>query len=97
MTDRKKPGVGFWVTVGLAIVLAYPLSFGPACWISSRFGDGRFVSAIYQPIFRWWWNDDPANWGDRLHHYMRFGANPDWNVVIEARSGYYRWDYWPAQ
>jgi hypothetical protein len=34
MTDRKKPGVAFWATVALVVVLvAYPLSFGPACWI----------------------------------------------------------------
>jgi hypothetical protein len=31
--DRKKPGVAFWATVALFVVLAaYPLSFGPACW-----------------------------------------------------------------
>jgi hypothetical protein len=34
MTDRKKPGVAFWATVALVAVLAaYPLSFGPACWL----------------------------------------------------------------
>ena len=31
MTDRKKPGVAFWATVVVVVVLvAYPLSFGPA-------------------------------------------------------------------
>jgi len=31
--DRKKPGVAFWATVVVVMVLvAYPLSFGPACW-----------------------------------------------------------------
>ena len=35
MTDRKKPGVAFWATVGLVVVLVgYPLSFGPACWLA---------------------------------------------------------------
>ncbi len=34
MTSRKKPGVAFWATVGLVVVLAaYPLSFGPAIWV----------------------------------------------------------------
>src|SRR5262245_30846512 len=34
MTDRTKPGVAFWATVVAVVVLvAYPLSFGPACWI----------------------------------------------------------------
>src|SRR5262245_35249764 len=30
---RKKPGVAFWATVVVVVVLvAYPLRFGPACW-----------------------------------------------------------------
>jgi hypothetical protein len=37
MTDRKKPGVAFWATVVLAALLVgYPLSFGPACWLTSQ-------------------------------------------------------------
>jgi hypothetical protein len=54
MTDRKKPDVAFWATVGLVVVLVgYPLSFGPACWISSYYGQYRgFVEAIYQPILQ---------------------------------------------
>jgi hypothetical protein len=40
-SDRKKPGVAFWATVALVVVLVgYPLSFGPACWIAGR-TDGR--------------------------------------------------------
>jgi hypothetical protein len=32
-SHRKKPGVAFWATVVVVVVLvAYPLSFGPACW-----------------------------------------------------------------
>jgi hypothetical protein len=36
MADRK-PTPAFWVTVTLvAVLVAYPLSFGPACWAYSR-------------------------------------------------------------
>ena len=36
---KKKPGVAFRATVVVVVVLmGYPLSFGPACWISSRTG-----------------------------------------------------------
>jgi hypothetical protein len=47
MTSRKKPGLAFWATVVVVVVLvAYPLSFGPACWITSRFQpSGEDVSA----------------------------------------------------
>jgi hypothetical protein len=35
--SRKKPGVAFWATVVVVVVLAaYPLSFGPACWLADR-------------------------------------------------------------
>ena len=34
MTDRKKPGVAFWATVALVVVLVgYPLGIGPAIWL----------------------------------------------------------------
>ncbi len=37
MTSRKKPGVAFWTTVVVVVVLlAYPLSFGPACWLAGE-------------------------------------------------------------
>jgi hypothetical protein len=32
----QRPGPGFWITAALTFVLvAYPLSFGPACWCFS--------------------------------------------------------------
>jgi hypothetical protein len=37
MTDRKKPGMAFWATVVVVVaLLAYLLSFGPACWLSAK-------------------------------------------------------------
>ena len=34
-----------WTVVGLSLVLAYPLSFGPACWIADR------CSGVWQPVW----------------------------------------------
>jgi hypothetical protein len=35
--ERKKPGVAFWATVVVvAALVAYPLTFGPACWLFDR-------------------------------------------------------------
>jgi hypothetical protein len=37
MTHRKKPGVAFWATVVVVVVLvAYPLSWGPILWLNSH-------------------------------------------------------------
>lgn len=53
MTDRKKTGVKFWATVVVAAVLVtYPLSWGPACWIATRThtDDGPVFSTLYWPM-----------------------------------------------
>ena len=49
MTDRKKPGVAFWATVGQVGVLLYVASFGPATWICSR-TESKKVPSIYLPF-----------------------------------------------
>jgi hypothetical protein len=52
MTDRKKPGVAFWATVVVVVVLmAYPLSFGPACWLVSHADlNEQVVNIPYRPV-----------------------------------------------
>jgi hypothetical protein len=55
MTDRKKPGVAFWVIVALVAVVLYPLSMGPAFWAwQDVFGRSEtcwmILSIIYAPI-----------------------------------------------
>jgi hypothetical protein len=75
-SDRKKPTAGFWITVALATVLVgYPLSFGPACWLVSR-------AAWLQPAFEkafwplvWLANRSPKSW-EILRPYAIFGM-PD--------------------
>ena len=48
---RKKPGVAFWATVVVVVALAYPISFGPACWLTSRTKIGaNAVPVIYRPM-----------------------------------------------
>jgi hypothetical protein len=51
MTDRKNPGVTFWATVVVILVVTYSLSFGPACWINDRTEIGSDVISIaYRPV-----------------------------------------------
>jgi hypothetical protein len=50
MTSRNKPGVAFWTTVGLVVVLVgYPLSFGPAAKIAQLAG-AHWMMLPYDPI-----------------------------------------------
>src|SRR5260370_147767 len=47
-TDRKKPGVAFWATVALAVVLVgYPLSQGPAGWLITREWSQEWMMSAY--------------------------------------------------
>jgi hypothetical protein len=68
-SDRKKPGLAFCATVVVvAVLVGYPLSFGPACWITSyaeeRWGScyekhgGRLVDVIYQPMVQIAWDNN---------------------------------------
>jgi hypothetical protein len=76
MTDRKKSGVAFWATVVVVVLVAYPLSLGPACWISSRLGWGAtMVSLIYEPLVF----DSPAFARPVAHAYSRLGAADGWH------------------
>jgi hypothetical protein len=61
-SDRKKPGVAFWATLVVVVgLVAYPLSFVPACWVSSRVQPtGTCLSAVYRPIILAWRNSPPS-------------------------------------
>ena len=57
---RIKPGVAFWATV-VAVLVAYPLSFGPACWVRNRMPPDLswpVYRAVYAPIL-WLYKNGP--------------------------------------
>ena len=75
-SDRKKPGVAFWATVVVVVVLlAYPLSFGPACWGATRLGPSFWdrVESVYRPILRAWYVLPPPA-ADAIGWYANLGA-----------------------
>jgi hypothetical protein len=81
MTDHKKPGVAFWATVAVVVVLMlYVLSLGPACWITSRMNFGTStIGVIYRPIVPVMWRTgDVTVLGTILDQYSRVGAAPHW-------------------
>ena len=73
MTDRKQPGVAFWATVVVvAVLVAYPLSIGPAIWLRDQewAPDWTFDAYrwIYAPIISVC-NDGPKPFDDAMNWY----------------------------
>ena len=55
--DRKAPSAAFWATVVVVVALvAYPLTFGPACWLVSHLhAPQRPLRLLYWPLARVAW------------------------------------------
>jgi hypothetical protein len=92
-TDHKKPGLAFWATVVVVVVLvAYPLSFGPVCWWFSP----QAAPQIYWPIG--WLAVNDTRWSREviLVYASRGGRTP---VLIPANwngTERFAW-YWPGK
>ncbi len=91
--NQKKPGVAFWATVVVVVALVgYPLSFGPACWISSR--TGIELSQAYFPI-GWLLRRSPQPLANALGMYAWYGMKEgtaifvpdgdDWSPILFVR------------
>ncbi len=79
-SDRKKPGMSFWATVAVVVVLlAYPLSFGPACWITSRTNVGATaIPVLYRPL-TWAMSAESNTTINRVSMwYAKAGAAENW-------------------
>jgi hypothetical protein len=84
MTDRKKPGVAFWATVVTVVVLvAYPLSFGPACWRLSMSRPSGSVAAprIYCAI-GWLAANGPSWSRDAIFWYATRGQGNKVSIPV---------------
>lgn len=55
---RKKPTSGFWITVAIiAVLVGYPLSFGPACGLAdNRLLPFSPIEFVFRPIVRFMMN-----------------------------------------
>ena len=80
-------------------MLLYPVSFGPACWVTSRCGRGAgFVTMVYRPLTRSF--DQSAKLSvvaDALWWYARVGAADDWQWMpaLPDQPPGWEWMYWP--
>ena len=78
MTDRKPPTVAVWISAALvAVLVGYPLSFGPACWVCSRYPMAIFLweaaDFVYAPILYAWY-DGPKIVTNVIAWYANLGA-----------------------
>jgi hypothetical protein len=84
---RSEPGIAFWAIV-VAVVLAYPLSFGPACWARSRAPKleiWHVVSWVHYPILVAW-NYGPKPVRRAIKWYANLGAAVEvW--MVQAADG----------
>jgi hypothetical protein len=85
-SDRKTPGVAFWTTIVVVVPVLYVLSFGPACWISSRrpVGTGetsarsaKIVSIAHRPMM-WTYDISPKFIRRGITWYSGVGSDPWW-------------------
>ena len=83
MTSRNPPSAAFWATVGLVVALvAYPLSFGPACWIASRANVGASaIPVVYRPLTRAMSPTDGHAFTRLSEWYAEIGAADGWGWV----------------
>ncbi|HEY2253667.1 MAG TPA: hypothetical protein VGH74_21485, partial [Planctomycetaceae bacterium] len=86
MADRKKPAVAFWTTV-VVVLVGYPLSFGPACWISSRINKGKsdLVPVAYRPMT--WSMSRSETIANALKGYAQLGSASGWAWVERQDDG----------
>jgi hypothetical protein len=82
--ERKKPTASFWITVALvAVLVAYPLTFGPACWLAARtqIDRGEMFQNAYWPLGRAIHTNVPVV-ADLLQAIARIGMPTTGGVVL---------------
>lgn len=75
--NRRERWAKWTLAAVVAVPVLYVLSFGPACWISSRANSGSsVVSAVYRPLT--WGASRNNHVDDALSWYSEIGAARDW-------------------
>jgi len=86
MTDRKTTGAGFWATVVMLVgLVAYPLSFGPACWLTERnpMTLNRVAPRFYSPIGWLCWQSGQAR---KVFNWYATLRGPDYVLLVPVDS-----------
>jgi len=75
--DRKKPGVAFWATVVVVVVVLYVASYGPAYCIALKsivaenLKTARLITRVFAPMF-WLEKNAPAAIGSPVRSYRNW-------------------------
>ena len=76
----------------LAVLVIYPLSFGPACWISERTeSDGKILSSVYGPLMRVAFRNQTI--ADLTVRYMMCGVRRNSEFLLNSEHRTVRWTY----
>ncbi len=92
-SPSKKPAAAFWITVALvAVLVGYPLSFGPACWVCSRVPQSsaswEVTDFLYAPMLRAWWHADQGAIGNVISWYANLVANRNLTVAKQLDGSF---------
>ena len=82
MTSPKKPGVAFWATVVVVVLVLYVASFGPVCWLVSWIDIGdKILPVVYGPLIAILDLDESLRIWVLFDWYCGLGARNDWHWV----------------
>ena len=71
-----------WLVAALLLLMLCVLSFGPACWASSRAGrGGALVNTLYQPLLRLG-ASQVEPFATALEHYAELGSAAYWRITV---------------
>jgi hypothetical protein len=85
--NERKPTAGFWIAAALVVMLVgYPLSFGPVCWIVSRIDScSSTVLCLYRPL-DWLALESPSSVGKLLASFGQLWMSDNLTLRIGERS-----------
>ena len=78
MSEQKQPNAGIWSVVIIGALALYPVSLGPSCWLSSRFGGEQIVNVAYRPVTWTCETTNSAMLENGVNRYAGLGARENW-------------------
>jgi hypothetical protein len=90
----KKPGAAFWTVVVIGVLLLYPLSLGPVCWIVGSNETALSITLnVYHPIL-WLARATRPEIAPGLFEISRFDRCIEWYCTLGRKDG--AWPYLAA-